>query len=179
MIATLVACAVTQEAGRAGEKPVPAAGPAAAKGALTEAAPVRVAGPAGDTVTLVERSNPKIVGLVPPGWTIVPLTGAKMESEPVEVRPGVRGVIEVNPYQLVPDPARVAVRDPGFAPALGNAQTATVGAVLTRCNDEAADLSTKLDAALKTLQTALTPKKPPVAGKGMAKAEKPPSGQTP
>ena len=78
-----------------------------------------------------------------------------MESDPVEIRQGVTQTIQVNPYKLVPDQPRTAMKDPGFDPSLGNAQIATIGAALTRYNDAAAELATKLQAAIKSLGSTL------------------------
>ncbi|HEY0792967.1 MAG TPA: hypothetical protein VGD78_18020 [Chthoniobacterales bacterium] len=117
--------------------------------------PISVSASAGTPVPVVERSNPKVVGMVPAGWKIVPLDEAKLESEPVEVRPGVFQTIQVNPYKLVPDQPRTAVKDPGYTPSLRNAQSSTIGAMLTRYHDASTELAEKLEAAIRTLQSAL------------------------
>lgn len=119
--------------------------------------PVSVSASGGTPVQVVERSNPKVIGAVPAGWEIVPLEEAKMESDPIEIQPGVTQTIQVNPYKLVPDQPRTALKDPGFDPALGNAQTNTIGAALTRYNEEASELATRLQAAIKTLNAILQP----------------------
>jgi hypothetical protein len=119
--------------------------------------PVSVSASSGTPVQVVERSNPKVIGIVPAGWKIVPLEEAKMESDLIEIRPGVTQTIQVSPYKLVPDQPRMAIKDPGFDPALGNGQINTIGAALTRYNDEAAQLATKLQAAIKTLSSILPP----------------------
>ena len=136
---------------RAGEAPVALAAPKESGEPAAVSGPVSVSASSGAPVQVIERSNPKVIGVVPAGWKIVPLEEAKMESDLIEIRPGVTQTIQVSPYKLVPDQARVAVKDPGFDPVLGNAQTSTIGATLTRYNEEAAQLSTKLQAAIKTL----------------------------
>ena len=120
-------------------------------------APVSVSASSGAPVQVVERSNPKVIGIVPAGWKIVPLEEAKMESDLIEIRPGVTQTIQVSPYKLIPDQPRMAVKDPGFDPALGNAQTGTIGAALTRYNEQADQLATRLQAAIKTLTGILPP----------------------
>jgi hypothetical protein len=125
--------------------------PAAASG------PVSVSASSGAPVEVVERSNPKVIGVVPAGWKIVPLEEAKMESDLIEIRPGVTQTVQVSPYKLIPDQPRMAVKDPGFDPALGNGQSSTIGAALTRYNEEAAQLATRLQAAIKTLNSILPP----------------------
>lgn len=145
----------------AGEAPGAPAAPKDAKepAAANAPSPAAVSGPvsvsasSGAPVQVVERSNPKVIGVVPSGWKIVPLEEAKMESDLVEIRPGVTQTIQVSPYKLIPDQPRTAIKDPGFDPALGNAQTSTIGAALTRYNEEAAQLSTRLQAAIKTLNS--------------------------
>ena len=146
----------------AGEAPgaVPAV-PNEAQGMAAASGPVSVSASSGAPVQVVERSNPKVIGIVPAGWKIVPLEEAKMESDPVEIRPGVKQTIQVSPYKLVPDEPRMAVKDPGFDPALGNGQTSTIGAALTRYNEEAAQLSARLQAAIKTLNGILPPAENP------------------
>jgi hypothetical protein len=124
---------------------------------------VSVSASNGAPIQVVERSNPKVIGVVPAGWKIVPLDEARMESDPVEIRPGVTQTIQVNPYKLIPDQPRTAVKDPGFDPALGNAQTGTIGAALTRYNEAAAELATKLQTAIKTLGDILPPAENPPA----------------
>ena len=136
----------------------PGTAPAAAKETREPAAasgPVSVSASSGAPVQVVERSNPKVIGVVPAGWKIVPLEEAKMESDLIEIRPGVTQTIQVSPYKLVPDQPRTPVKDPGFDPALGNAQTSTIGAALTRYNEAADRLAVRLQAALKTLNSIL------------------------
>lgn len=135
-------------------------GPATASAASPSPAasgPVSVSASSGTPVQVVERSNPKVIGVVPAGWKIVPLEEAKMESDLIEIRPGVTQTIQVSPYKLIPDQPRTAMKDPGFDPALGNAQTGTIGAALTRYNEEADQLATRLQAAIKTLNSLLPP----------------------
>ena len=117
--------------------------------------PISVSASGNNPVPVVERSNPKVVGVVPAGWKIVPLEEAKMESEPIEVRPGVFQTIQVNPYKLVPEQPRTAVKDPGYTASLRNAQTSTIGAMLTRYHHVSIELAEKLGVAFKTLQGTL------------------------
>jgi len=144
---------------------VASAGEMPATPAVPANGPISVSASAGTPVPVIERSNPKVVGIVPAGWKIVPLDEAKLESEPIEVRPGVFQTIQVNPYKLVPDQPRTAVKDPGYTPSLRNAQTSTIGAMLTRYHDLSAELAEKLGAAIRTLQGTLAkPVDPPGSG---------------
>lgn len=138
---------------------------ASAPPAAASNGPVSVSASNGAPVQVVERSNPKIIGVVPAGWKIVPLDEAKMESDLIEIRPGVTQTIQVSPYKLIPDQPRMAVKDPGFDPALGNGQTSTIGAALTRYNEEAAQLATRMQAAIKSLNSILPPSESPTPAK--------------
>jgi hypothetical protein len=113
--------------------------------------------PTGESVLVVERSTPKIVGIVPSGWKIVPLEGARIESDPIEIRPGLSSVITLSPYKLVPDPkqAPYTVKEPGFDPSLGNRQNNTVEAILSNYTREEQKLDEKLGSVIDQLRTAL------------------------
>jgi hypothetical protein len=113
--------------------------------------------PTGESVLVVERSTPKVVGIVPPGWKIVPLEGAKIESDPIEIRPGLSSVITLSPYKLVPDPkqAPYSIKEPGFDPSLGNRQSNTVGAILSNYTREEQKFDEKLGSIIDQLRTAL------------------------
>ena len=113
--------------------------------------------PTGESVLVVERSTPKIVGIVPPGWKIVPLEGARIESDPIEIRPGLSSVITLSPYKLVPDPkqAPYAVKEPGFDPSLGNRQNNTIGAILSNYTREEQKLDEELGSVIDQLRTAM------------------------
>jgi len=118
---------------------------------------IKATAPNGESVLVLERSSPKIVGIVPPGWKVVPLEGAKIESDPIEIRPGLSSVITLSPYKLVPDPKQTpyAFKEPGFDPSLGNRQTDTVGAVLSNYSREEQKLDDKLSSVIDQLRTAL------------------------
>jgi hypothetical protein len=113
--------------------------------------------PNGESVLVIERSAPKIVGIVPSGWKVVPLEGAKIESEPIKIRPGLSSVISLSPYKLVPDPkqAPYAIKEPGFDPSLGSRQTNTVGAVLASYTREEQKLDEKLGSVIDQIRIAL------------------------
>ena len=118
---------------------------------------IKATAPNGESVLVLERSTPKIVGIVPPGWKVVPLESAKIESDPIEIRPGLSSVILLSPYKLVPDPKQVpyAVKEPGFDPSLGNRQSNTVGAILSNYSHEEQKLDEKLGSVIDQLRTAL------------------------
>ena len=125
--------------------------------ASTGAAPIKGTAPNGQSVLVIERSTPKVVGIIPPGWKVIPLEGAKIESDPIEIRPGLSSVITLSPYKLVPDPkqAPLTIKEPGFDPSLGNRQTNTVGAVLASYAREEQKLDEKLGSVLDQLRSAL------------------------
>jgi hypothetical protein len=149
-IALAVALIIPAYAGGDGEKKLDIAGP-------VDGATIRGTGPTGESVLVVERSIPKVVGIVPAGWKVVPLEGAKIESDPIEIRAGLSSVITLSPYKLVPDPkqAPYAVKEPGFDPSLGNLQTNTVGAILSSYAREEQKLDEKLGAVIDQLRAAL------------------------
>lgn len=122
-----------------------------------DGAPIRATAPTGESVLVLERSTPKIVGIVPPGWKVVPLDGAKIESDPIEIRPGLSSVITLSPYKLVPDSkqAPYTLKEPGFDPSLRNHQTNTVGAILSSYTHEEQKLDEKLGSMIDQLRTAL------------------------
>ena len=120
-------------------------------------AAIKGTAPNGESVLVIERSAPKIAGIVPPGWKIVPLEGAKIESEPIKIRPGLSSVITLSPYKLVPDPKQspYAIKEPGFDPSLGSRQTNTVGAVLSSYTREEQKLDEKLGSLIDQIRIAL------------------------
>jgi hypothetical protein len=65
--------------------------------------------PKGESVLVVERSTPKVVGIVPSDWKVMPLEGAKIESDPITMRSGFSSVIALNPYKLEPDPKQAPI----------------------------------------------------------------------
>jgi hypothetical protein len=123
----------------------------------TDGAAIRATSPNGESVLVVERSIPKIVGIVPSGWKIVPLEGARIESDPIEIRPGLSSVITLSPYKLVPDQkqAPYSLKEPGFDPSLGSHQINTVGAILSDYTREEQKLDEKLGSVIDQLRTAL------------------------
>lgn len=123
----------------------------------TSGSAIKATSPTGDAVVVTERSAPKIVGIVPSGWKIVPLDGATIESDQIEFRPGLSSVITLSPYKLVPDPkqAPYAFKEAGFDPSLGNRQTDTIAAILGHYNDEEQKLDDKLGSVIDRLRTAL------------------------
>jgi opacity protein-like surface antigen len=127
--------------------------------AVAESAGTAIKGtaPNGESVLIVERSTPKVVGIVPPGWKVVPLEGAKIESDAIEIHPGLSSVITLSPYKLVPDPKRFpfGIKEPGFDSSLGNQQASTVGAILSNYAREEQKLDEKLGSVIDQLRTAL------------------------
>jgi hypothetical protein len=126
-------------------------------GESVDGAAIKGTSPTGESVLVVERSTPKIVGIVPPGWKIVPMEGAKIESDPIEIHPGLSSVITLSPYKLVPDAkqAPYSLKEPGFDPSLGNRQSNTVGAILSNYARDEQKLDEKLGLVIDQLRTAL------------------------
>jgi hypothetical protein len=140
-------------------------------------AAIKGTAPNGESVLVIERSAPKIVGIVPPGWKIVPLEGAKIESEPIKIRSGLSSVITLSPYKLIPDPkqAPYAIKEPGFDPSLGSRQTNTVGAVLSSYAREAQKLDEKLGSVIDQIRIALN--QPAATPNETARQQQPTQGQ--
>jgi hypothetical protein len=113
--------------------------------------------PTGESVLLIERTNPKVVGIIPAGWKVVPLEQMKINSDPIEIRTGLSSVISLSPYKLVPDPklAPFAFKEPGFDPTLGVHQTNTVGAILSNYIREEQKLDEKLGSVIGQIRTVL------------------------
>jgi hypothetical protein len=113
--------------------------------------------PSGESVLVIERTSPKVVGIVPPGWKVVPLEGIKIDSDPIEIRAGLSSVISLSPYKLVPDPklAPFSFKEPGFDPTLGIHQTHTVGAILSNYIREEQKLDEKLGSVIDQIRTVL------------------------
>jgi hypothetical protein len=121
------------------------------------AATITARAPNGESVLVIERTTPKVVGIIPPGWKVVPLEGTKIDSDPIEIRAGLSAVISLSPYKLVPDSrlAPFAFKEPGFDPILGNHQTNTVGAILTNYIREEQKLDEKLGSVIDQIRTVL------------------------
>jgi hypothetical protein len=143
----------------------------------TRGAAIKGTAPNGQSVLVIERSTPKVVGIIPSGWKVVPLEGAKIESDPIEIRPGLSSVITLSPYKLVPDPkqAPFAIKEPGFDPSLGNHQINTVGAILISYAREEQKLDEKLGSVIDQLRTALN--QPAATPNETARQQQPTQGQ--
>ena len=122
-----------------------------------DAATITARAPSGESVLVIERNSPKVVGIVPPGWKVVPLEGTQIDSDPIEIRAGLSSVISLSPYKLVPDPklAPFAFKEPGFDPILGIHQTNTVGAILSNYVREEQKLDEKLGSVIDQIRTVL------------------------
>lgn len=102
----------------------------------------------------------------PAGWLLQPSESAPPFTRVVELSPGNPITLTVRPHLLVPvtDDATVfMVPEPGFEPALGYRQNATVGAILARSIRQLDDDSKDLGTAIDQLQQILVslPKAPP------------------
>ena len=113
--------------------------------------------PTGESVLLIERTSPKVVGIIPPGWKVIPLEETKINSDPIELRDGLSSVISLSAYKLVPDPkvAPFAFKEPGFDPTLGIHQTNTVGAILSNYIREEQKIDEKLGSVIDQIRTVL------------------------
>jgi hypothetical protein len=123
----------------------------------SESPTITARAPTGESVVLIERTSPKVVGIIPPGWKVVPLEETKINSGPIEIHAGLSSVISVSPYKLVPDPklATFAFKEPGFDPTLGIHQTNTVGAILSNYIREEQKLDEKLGSVIDQIRTVL------------------------
>ncbi|HET9374546.1 MAG TPA: hypothetical protein VFO40_06210 [Chthoniobacterales bacterium] len=123
----------------------------------SESPTITARAPTGESVLLIERTSPKVVGIIPPGWKVVPLEEAKINSDPIEIHTGLSSVISLSPYKLVPDPklAPFAFKEPGFDPTLGIHQTNTVGAILSNYIREEQKLDEKLGSVIDQIRTVL------------------------
>lgn len=122
---------------------------------LIAAVPVCVAGE--DSVRLYEHVAPKALGTVPEGWRLEKLQGHSIQQPPISLPNGDSTNISTTAYALTPIPAPgvVVMRDPGFAPAEGLAQTGTLGAMLTAQIENAGKLEQKLGVAIQQLREQL------------------------
>jgi hypothetical protein len=122
-----------------------------------DSATITAHAPSGESVLVTERTIPKVVGIVPPGWKVVPLESMKIDSDPIEIRTGLSTVISLSPYKLVPDSklAPFAFKEPGFDPTLGVHQTNTVGAILSNYVREEQKLDEKLGSVIDQIRTVL------------------------
>jgi hypothetical protein len=123
----------------------------------SESPTITARAPTGESVLLIERTSPKVVGIIPPGWKVIPLEETKINSDPIELRDGLSSVISLSAYKLVPDPkvAQFAFKEPGFDPTLGIHQTNTVGAILSNYIREEQKIDEKLGSVIDQIRTVL------------------------
>jgi len=100
----------------------------------------------------------KLLAQVPDGWAIHKSERAPEFIREVELAPGSSVTLSVRPHILIPqaDGANVfAVNEPGYAPALGYRQDATVGAILSDSIRQLDEDGRRLGDAIDQLQQLL------------------------
>lgn len=110
----------------------------------------------------------KPISAAPAGWRLNDSENAPPFTREVELAPGRKFTFTVKPHVLVPDSDGVNafnVMEPGYNPALGYSQEATVGAVLSRSIRQLDEDSKQLGAVVDHLQQLLVslPKPEPQA----------------
>lgn len=120
-------------------------------------------------VKLLAPFPAKPLSQAPAGWRLEASDHAPPFQREVELAPGRKITLNVRPHLLVPavnGATTFNVPEPGFDPALGYRQNATVGAVLARSIRQLDDDSRDLGNAIDKLQQLLVslPKPEPTAG---------------
>jgi hypothetical protein len=105
---------------------------------------------------LFEPYAPKPSGKSPESWEIKILEGSQVENS-TTLTSGKDIKVTVPAYEMVPkvSPDSVVLKDPGFDPALGTTQKATIGAILTEYSEVTVDLHGRLEKVTKELEKAL------------------------
>lgn len=109
-------------------------------------------------VKLLAPFPAKPLGLAPIGWHLDTSDSAPPFTREVELSPGSKITLTIRPHILIPDvdSANVfAISEPGYAPALGYQQTATVGAILSNSIRQLDEDSKQLGNAIDSLQQLL------------------------
>lgn len=104
----------------------------------------------------------------PSGWRLQPAENTPPFSREVELSPGKKVTLSIRPHILVPEADGTSVfniAEPGFDPALGYQQNATVGAILSTSIRQLEEDSKQMGTAIDKLQQLLgsLPKPPPSA----------------
>lgn len=109
-------------------------------------------------VKLLAPFPAKPLGPAPAGWRLEVNENAPPITREVELSPGKKITLKIKPQLLVPaaDGAEVfSVSEPGFDPALGYQQNATVGAIVSNSIRQLDDDAKKLGATIDSLQQLL------------------------
>lgn len=106
----------------------------------------------------------------PTGWRLDTLENTPPFSREVEISPGTKITLSIRPHSLLPEVDGVSsfsITEPGYEPAQGYKQTATVGAALAQSIDhldkDAIQMSTVIDQLQQLLVTLPKPAEPPAA----------------
>lgn len=124
-----------------------------------------------DKTKLFEPYAPKPSGQSPVGWEIQMLKGSSIESK-TTLKNGREIKVNAPAYEMVPSAGAVVLLEPGFNPALGNAQKLTIGALITQYSETAAEMQKSLDKTLAEMEKGLAGDQRKVAPSG-APAPKP------
>jgi hypothetical protein len=120
------------------------------------------------TFKLFEQSKPKPMGAIPAGWKLTVIEGQKTEHPPIKLPNGKEATAKSAAYVIVPESGKY-ILDPCFDVTKGNAQSDTIGAVLTQYAEQNKKLETKLDTLVEALQAALADTNEPEVKKATAK----------
>jgi hypothetical protein len=106
----------------------------------------------------------------PTGWRLDTLENTPPFSREVEISPGTKITLSIRPHSLLPEVDGVSsfsISEPGYDPALGYNQTATVGAALAKSIDHLDEDALRMSAVIDQLQQLLVslpkPAEPPAA----------------
>jgi len=123
-----------------------------------------------DDVKLNAPFPAKPLSQPPSGWRLDTLENTPPFSREVEISPGTRITLSIRPHCLLPEVNGVtsfAINEPGYDPARGYNQTATVGAVLSQAIDhldgDALQMSAVIDQLQQLLFSLPKPAEPPAA----------------
>lgn len=105
---------------------------------------------------LFEPYAPKPSGKSPEGWEIKILEGSQVENS-TTLGSGKDIKVTVPAYEIVAKASTetIIIKDPGFDPALGTTQKATIGAILTDYSEAAIELQNRLEKVSKELEVGL------------------------
>lgn len=109
-------------------------------------------------VKLLAPFPAKPLGPAPVGWHLDTSDSAPPFTREVELAPGSKITLTIRPHVLIPDAdgANVfTISEPGYAPALGYQQSATVGAILSTSIRQLDEDSKQLGTAIDSLQQLL------------------------
>jgi hypothetical protein len=116
----------------------------------------------GDTVEIVHPYNPKPLGIIPSGWIPQPIPNYSVCNPAVALENGHTVTIDCPIFALVPNTKDQfhAFSEPGFDPGKANAQTGTLGNIVTRYLAENDQTGRQIDATLLLIRNTLADTEP-------------------